>query len=401
MHECTVRVLATLCSALRNVLHVQLFCIAAAADRFPSMFLPEHVEFTRGACMSLSSIAVGAAQKCLAASVGYINEVRVVRGSLEDALHLNYLLRLFATVCKPVATDGSAQSTSAAIAQHFGAILDGQYKLSIADSIRRVIRDDSFLPFPVNSDDFPLLHSWVRTADADAESLLSSYLEACNGSLDGGAVNPFFTSIVDKDTVQSCGEIGRKLFEGFPLFCFSSFMTCKKMIEVSNAVAKDDSSAHCLMTIITQIACTYAWFVATHHVASTDSVAADADLLIPTRIREFAAKIRGVAESVPLSDDYPLLAGAMCHSWKQRAGLAGHLFAAQERVTAICSLDTVVQCHRLVIIALTPLLLPETQEALMNFSEVLVGFSRYAQVHSIRKLSGSIVAPESAADRCR
>jgi hypothetical protein len=132
-------------------------------------------------------------------------------------------------------------------------------------------------------------------------------------------------------------------------------------------------------------------------VASTDSVAADADLLIPTRIREFAAKIRGVAESVPLSDDYPLLAGAMCHSWKQRAGLAGHLFAAQERVTAICSLDTVVQCHRLVIIALTPLLLPETQEALMNFSEVLVGFSRYAQVHSIRKLSGSIVAPESVA----
>ena len=85
----------------------------------------------------------------------------------------------------------------------------------------------------------------------------------------------------------------------------------------------------------------------------------------------------------------------MCHAWKVRSAVPGD-YAALERSTAICSLDTVVNCHRLVMIALTPLAQQnDAAEAVAAVSEAMSCVAKHCSTVGLRRLALNLFPPEA------
>lgn len=433
-HECTVRLAAKLCAVMRSVLQLQQYCsVVLEAKNNETTDDVEHlassdfgVEEERRAalivaCRFLSSIGVQTLHKGLAAIVMYANQVKLGRGQLDDALHVFRILDVITDVFETACPDGSARSTTGSLRFQIQRLIRDFYQANAVESISKVMQDDTFLPFPASSDDFPLLYPYVmRAVDTDDVGAVrdylrlaplrpmtfANYLSGCANSQltaelsSDQRVNPFFTSLVDvtRTPVVAVDAQPLHLFDGVNIFTFSSFMTCKRIMEMANTVVHNAEAAMQLMESATYLAAVYAWFIVTHFTSATETVPLDVDTSVPQHIRDFARTIREWAtRDMSSLSGYPLYSGCACHQWKNRAGLPQCLFAAQERVTAIASLEGVVTCHRLVVCALTPLMPMESLSPIASATEALSTIAKYSLLHGIRRVSINVFPPESTA----
>jgi hypothetical protein len=425
-HECTVQVLAKLASALHSIMELQAYCSAVvdieAAKVASSDALSEKYEICLTACRFLSTIGVQTLNKCLASLVLYAMQTKLGRGQLEDALHVYRLLHTFVDMTTVISTDGAAQSTKASLRYQCARLVRDEYLHAFMEAVVNVMQSDMFLPWAATSDDFPLIFPYVPNDDGGDAILFCSYFQTTVGqtvkplstvlsevnlaSADSDAVqqeisvNPFLVSPTMDSTylpIVSASATPLQLFDAVPLFTFTSSMVCKRMLEVASTVVQFGDVASQLLDCVAYLACMYAWFVLTHFVASTETVGLDVDTNVPAAIRDFAKIIKEWTVFVPPPAGFPIFPNAPCHMWKARASLPQAQHAAQERTTAICSLESVVVCHRLIVCALTPLLPSDDMIPVANVSEALSSVSKYAVMHGLRRVALNILPPETVA----
>lgn len=429
-HDCTVQVLAKLCTLVRTVLKVQQYCDALVSSCSTSETVDESVPPSLDNCLSacrfLSSIGGQTVQKCLAAAMSYSTQVKLGRGQMDDALHVYHLLHRFVDVCESASPDGAALSMRASLNFQCQRFMKGEYMEKMLESITKVMQDDTFMPFPASVEDFQEIFPYIPNPDCDlsvfyeylklqplADPVSLAELVASRDSLTmalgsgdvpqvagvDGAINPFFTQSVDPSVtpaIPAC-KTPLQLFDSHVLFTFGSFMTCKKMLELAATVVQHAAATADLMNSANSLACVYVWFVLTHFVAANETVPLDIDSNATPAVRDFAKLIKSYTLQVSTGAGYPLFAGCNCNSWKTRSGLPQFMFSAQERITAICSVDSVVACHRLVVCALTPLLPPEVLSPLAAISEALGSVSKYASAHGIRRVALNVFPSEPVA----
>ncbi|CUF14702.1 Hypothetical protein, putative [Bodo saltans] len=421
-HDCAVQVLAKLASVLRSMLELQTYCSAIVkceeGQSHKDTEAQEKYEICLTACRFLSTIGVQSLNKCLASVVLYAMQTKLSRGQLEDTLHVYRLLHCFVNMAVPVSPDGAAQSTKASLRYQCMRLIRDEYLHSFVDNVVNVMQSDMFLPWAATPDDFPSIFPYIPGGDDD-NTMFQSYLDTSDVG-EGIAplqqvlaetttahdaphvpiVNPFLVSPTMDSLyvpVVAASTTPLQLFDAVPLFTFTSSMVCKRMLEVARTVVQFGDAAAQLLDCVTYLASMYVWFVATHFVASTETIGLEADTNVPAAIRDFAKIIKGWTTFVPPPAGFPLFPNAPCHMWKSRAAIPAAHHAAQERTTAICSLESVVVCHRLIVCALTPLLPPDEMVPVANVSEALSAVSKYSIAHGLRRVALNILPPESVA----
>jgi hypothetical protein len=422
-HDCAVQVLAKLASVLRSMLELQTYCSAVVKSETVGLHkdteAQEKHEICLTACRFLSTIGVQSLNKCLASVVLYAMQTKLSRGQLEDALHVYRLLHTFVDMAVPVSSDGAAQSTKASLRYQCVRLIRDEYLHSFIENVVNVMQSDMFLPWAATPDDFPSIYPYIPGDDGDA-TLFQGYLDTSDSGKGIlplaqvlaettatvheaphiAIVNPFLISPTMDSLyvpVVAASTTPLQLFDAVPLFTFTSSMVCKRMLEVAATVVQFGDAASQLLDCVTYLASMYVWFVVTHFVASTETIGLDADTNVPSGIRDFAKIIREWTTFVPPPAGFPLFPNAPCHMWKARAAVPAAHHAAQERTTAICSLESVVVCHRLIVCALTPLLPADDMVPVANVSEALSAVSKYSITHGLRRVALNILPPESVA----